>query len=528
MISPTPIAFSIWLALLGYQISVFTLSRARRSHQHVTKDNNMIISKLPDDVLISILARIPIKDAVRTSILSKRWKNLFKLVPDVDLRCDYLVGHNYTRNIIFDILYRYCGGYLIVGRHNSTRCPHNLMFFDIVHGYLYSRRGSNIRRLVFCCCLTKSYADRFEAIIRYLGTTASIRKLAVHCCCSLRSCTRSFSGRLLCETPSLSSLELNVSILQPNLKISESNKYSLQIIRLSNVTLREGALDCILSNCLILHSLRIDYCEFSCSKLCFRGPNLRLKHLNIEECRGGVEEIEFYASNLITFEFQNRKVVKFIFDHVPHLQSIYLGFFYRNIIHYVRARLPMLLPPHQPKSLTLASASDVYQISRRTRTNTFSNLRQLRLRLWYTAYVNLLLVMIPFLQSCPCLEEFHLDTESVECNGRKLKRPPVAVIHSELKKVEITGFCGSRNEIEFALHILKSAPRLEQMQISRCPKWHIGFVRWMEREDKTPWSQQTRKKILKQLQSQALSKTARVIIQHVPKYDDTWSRYETD
>ncbi|ESQ42736.1 hypothetical protein EUTSA_v10016035mg [Eutrema salsugineum] len=39
------------------------------------------ISKLPDDLLLQILSLVPISDAMKTSLLSKRWRSLWKMMP---------------------------------------------------------------------------------------------------------------------------------------------------------------------------------------------------------------------------------------------------------------------------------------------------------------------------------------------------------------------------------------------------------------------------------------------------------------
>ncbi|GER40605.1 FBD-associated F-box protein [Striga asiatica] len=510
MLAMKIIVLSAWLTLLAYRLS--SSRRRRRKHVQVRHHHNQI-GELPDCVLISILTLLPVKDAIRTSVLSKRWTTLYKFVVHLNLHCHHLDDDRYRFDISF-ITRRLFKSSAIDIHHISSK------YFD-------SRRGSKIHSLVFCCCLIKShrypfpYMGGFRALLKYLDNTAGIKKLVVQWCCSAQPCCRySFSWvHLLSCMPCLRYLEFKSIYTWPCLPKLHTNM-SLRNMRLSKVTLLDGALDLILSACLGLCSLRMDYCEFRCSKLHIRGPNLRLEHLNIEECRG-VQEIKLCADNLVTFEFQSRSKVV---DHVPRLQSMYYDVFQQDVMYHVCVRLPSELPTNQLKSLALVNKYDIskhviHLVSKLARTNTNSNLRQLRLRFSHTAYTTMLLGIIPLLRTCPRLLEFHLDTESVETDGPKAMRPPTAETHSHLKKVEITGFCGFINEIEFALYILENATCLEQMQISRCPKWH---------SDKPRWCQQTRENIRQQLQGRALSETARVTIRHFPAYDGTWSKCETD
>lgn len=53
---------------------------------------------LPDDVLVSILSSLSLKEAIATSILSSRWRNLWNLTPKLDLDLDWTAMLNKRRN----------------------------------------------------------------------------------------------------------------------------------------------------------------------------------------------------------------------------------------------------------------------------------------------------------------------------------------------------------------------------------------------------------------------------------------------
>ncbi|GFP89756.1 putative F-box/LRR-repeat protein at3g58880 [Phtheirospermum japonicum] len=477
------IEFQSWFTLLA-------VSKEREIASDYKKQD--LISQLSDDILISIIARLPTKEAVRTSILSNRWRSLYKFVPDVDFLCEHLVGRS-------------------VGR------PHEVnTVINGVDRFLRLRSGFKIRSLELSCCLMKS--NTFEQFIHSLGRLGIQRLVIYHSCC-LDSIDLSFSCHFISQMPSLRFLELEGCSLRPmptSVKLTQSNNNSssLQLLRLNGIDVHAGALECILANCLSLHSLSIYGCNLP-SNLSLCGPNLQLKSLWMACCEG-VEEIELYASNLATFEINNPEVVNFIFDHVPKLQNMFVSFLNRNIMSSVCTKLVRDLP--HLKSLIFHTKGDIYQVSSRTMGfNTFGNLRQLSLHLYLTKRVNLL-SLAPFLERCPLLQEFHLDTEFLEyVDGGEVTRP-VAVIHPELKKVEFTGHCGTKIEIYFALYILKSAICLEQMQIRRCSKWYHGCGRWMGR-GKPKWSNETLEMIHGQLRGQAISKKARLTFQHSPIYE---------
>lgn len=294
-----------------------------------------MISELSDDILISIISLIPIKSAIRTSILSNRWRHLHKSLSNIHLDCRDLLG-------------------LVDGRHENIN-P-NLMI-NSLDRFLRLRSGSKIHSFNLNCCLhDDSVIEKLEQCIYSVGKSG-VERLLLSFCCEWCNEDHSIPYRIISEVPSLRYLKLSYCTLHPSLK-TQCN--SLIDITLAYVTLLPGAIECVLSNCFRLLTLTISHSECPSKKLCFRGTCLRLKTLTILFCEG-IEEIEIYASNLAVFEFESTKVVNFMFDHVPCLHSFYIYIDKEeNLMPYVVQKLSRDLP--HLKSLNVVARCNTFQV----------------------------------------------------------------------------------------------------------------------------------------------------------------------
>ncbi|KAK7828092.1 f-box/lrr-repeat protein [Quercus suber] len=216
------------------------------------------IGKLPNEILVSILSLLPMKQAIRTSVLARRWWYLWA----------------YNTHIEFDDL---SVNYLLFSRPRSpSPTPFDMCtpleptyppflvkrrrFVDWVNQVLNLHKGSHVDefRLEF-----SMYVKRLHLIF---------------------TCTWSSTNRSYTLTPPM---------------IHNYRLDSLVQLRLCYVEVTGEVLECFLSICPLLEFLSVS--DSHVMNLKISGPSLKLKQLEITYCT--LTSLDIYAVNLMSFKY---------------------------------------------------------------------------------------------------------------------------------------------------------------------------------------------------------------------------------
>lgn len=253
-------------------------------------ENRDIISTMPDDILGNILSRLTMKEAVRSSVLGTKW------------------------------------------RHNWT-------FFSGVLEFEQSRRNFHLRRehvgILTKCNVFVSEWERFMThMSKVMKSLKSSSMQGLRICMDLGDPWRAAEWVKYAAEKDVQTLDLDFSyhFSVPIYKMSEltihnvfpSRGYemkSLCNLRLSSVDVSGEVIEGLLASCPLLESI----CVIESKRLVrlkVRGEALRLKHLELVECR--IMDLDIYAVNLVTFRYQG-KYGKFKFQNVPSLVEASFG-----------------------------------------------------------------------------------------------------------------------------------------------------------------------------------------------------------
>ncbi|XP_059309850.1 FBD-associated F-box protein At5g56370-like [Lycium ferocissimum] len=449
-------------------------------------------SQLPDDLLPSMLAYLPIHDAARTSILSRRWKHLFASMPMLKFKCLDMSG---------------------IDSDDHSCCPdYQQKFLKGVNQLLQLYSGRRVAHIEMAFCYGRKFSTAFDQLMCSISRVG-VERLSLNFRPQNKTSPMcGFSFELLSQASSLKHLFLTCCVVQPSSKVN-----FLRTISLEYVFLRSGQLEVFYPLVRTLSSYELNFVHFLLR--CVSG---RITSFIFFTCNG-VEEIDLRARNLRTFECSSYRKVRFYFSFVPELEYVMIDLRQSESMPYIFGDFARDLPA-QIKSLRVRiGPSEVYFFPREMEIfknlinffpreiEIFKNLRQLHLVLVDTNDYDIL-KFSPLLRACPFLQRLSLDLTMIRWSagrGGPLLISPTC--HTELKEVAFCGFHGISEEIEFALYIMRSAMVLERMFLSQRFRCYSGFGHWENMF--FTFDERRQNSIQRQLCGEAISRKAVVIFQ---------------
>ncbi|KAM3268630.1 hypothetical protein P3S67_031571 [Capsicum chacoense] len=470
----------------------------RRPTADDTKED--YLSKLSDDVLCSILGKLTLREAARTTILSARWKYLFASTqlqqqPPFLFRCLEMFGIDHD-------IHDHCPYYQAKDK-----------FMNALFQFLRLYSDLRVAEVKLVCCFVREFPSAFTHWFRSISRVGVERLfLSFECPGLVPICDSSkllkFSLENLSQASSLEHLFLSHCVVLPSPQVRFN---SLTTLALRAVVLKCRHLECILSSCSNLDKLTIEY-----SKLPYK---LRLagtvKQVVIWRCDGG-KEIDLHAEYLHTLECMVWNNVRFFFSFVPMLENVTVCPWWSNSYIFSRGARDL---DDQVKSLTLGVFADEVNYSPveiPTEIETFRSLRTLSLTLISNYEILHLVEPSELLGACPLLQNFNLVVvikKSRRINDvRGRRRPRISPwYHDRLKQVTFGGFYGTESEMRLVLYVLTTATVLEKMFLS--PGYENYFSSAPQTKLNLSFVAAKRNSIQQKLHGRAISRKAVVIIQ---------------
>ncbi|XP_058073165.1 putative FBD-associated F-box protein At1g61330 [Magnolia sinica] len=425
-------------------------SRRLRSHQSQKKKSiektNDRISELPDAVLHYILSMMPMKFIVRTSILSRRWRDLWKPIWAYSTSLDF--GAEFTTG--------------------QTREA----FVATVNLYLQLHKGKEIQMLRFSfipCNLPDAekwiefaVAKRVKELHIDFGQTIyfiAFKPEPYELLNSIFNCD--------------SITYLNLSRCDFCLPLDFKGYTYLKKLHLSFVRVTDALFESMLANCPLLEELSLRDCR-RLTRVKVSAPDLPLKSLTVVDC-WDAREIEIFAPNLRSFRFYG-SFIHISFKNISSLVDVLVNGIcrrgYERDLHWIT----VLCRLEHVKILTLCNVSLEYiglaeQYRREELPITFRNLQELQLLMnWYAG--GSLASTYSFFKNCPCprLEKLFIELPSAnedpsqrDYQWERLRTNSLPIMFDHLKVIKMNGFRGLKDEMLLVKFFLEKAIVLESL-----------------------------------------------------------------
>uniref|UniRef100_A0ACD5Z8C8 Uncharacterized protein n=1 Tax=Avena sativa TaxID=4498 RepID=A0ACD5Z8C8_AVESA len=406
---------------------------------------NVKLEDLPEDVLRTVLSKLPVKEVLKTSALSSQWRYMWTICP----------------RLSFDSV-GVCGG----DRCDEKRREQN--FVDNVNLVLQKYRGKEVEKLEVRFAFDGTLVDHLTDWVSY--AVSSRTKNIAFDLAPVR-----WGGRddryifplELFDSESISRLQcIQLSFVSLKLPTHFRGFQNLRKLDLNLLHVTRKDLENMLSNCDCLEWLSIVRCHLY-DELRVESPLSHLMYLRVVNCI--VTKVQFHAPRLSTFEYKGH-FVPIIFPHCLKMETANI-FFFKAVFQHALGALLSDIPSIQNLTLRILPQRIETQWDLGYQ-HKLSQLRNVQLLVHiFEEDVDNVLYLVSFLKAAPFIEKLEVHFGGCKELWFASKGPARHQLphprreYSHLKDIHITGYKGARGQLEFLLHMVEHAPALEALTV---------------------------------------------------------------
>lgn len=382
------------------------------------------ISELPDCILVDILSLLTIREAGRSSVLSHRWRDLWKFITRL----------NFTASKSMFALLKACR--MMDGGHQYVNWVNQIL--NLYQG------GASLNEFIVSFPLEATFSRDIDEWVKFV-MSKRVRKLVF-------DLGYFYTKSLGYAFPR----EWYLCFMSP---LHLSGLKCLTNLSLWFVTVNDEFIEYLLSNCTNLESLVVKYSR-SIKNLKVVGSSLNLKHLALS-CCDYMESLVLCAPKLVSFDYYGGEIMLYI-GKLPHLVDLRIDGdcgqqVTYNLIHFS----PQLAQLH-----TIELNMSFTFIEQLPRVPELTNLKHLNLNVFLMKEISLF-HFVSLIEAAPSLERFTLKltryNTTIQGEPRRVSTRP----HHGLKFIEIFGFVGGVADYELASYLLRNAVNLKRVSLQK-------------------------------------------------------------